>query len=466
MAAGMEWKRRIIYQVLTDRFASARKPIKGLSKSGPASAWLQRAGGDLAGLASRIGYLKGLEISALWISPLVENSWLTVDPPKRRFRVDGYHGYWARDFQRLDPALGQLSDLDHLLARCRESDIRAVLDVVLNHSNPVYSFDHGDLFRDGKPFASYRHDHDGAFHHFGTLDPSQPYDAFKWENYNVWGLADLAQENARVDSYLKESAVAWLSRGFAGARLDTARHIPSRWLAGWCEYVKARLPDLFCFGEWWDGGATNEISVADSRRAGIPLTDFQLAAHWRRWLTGRGTAAALADYVEAEQALPDPYLKVNFLDNHDQPRLLNDLITHGFAAQPAGRRALLGLLLLLFWRGIPCVYYGSELLLFTRRRPRGKAWGDDPYNREPMRFLSPRALSVQPGVVLLRLLGRLRRETSLAEEGLKVGRVHRAPTFEELELIRGPFRLKARLGLADRSTLATLSCDGRLLWSL
>ena len=68
------------------------------------------------------------------------------------------------------------------------------------------------------------------------------------------------------------------------------------------------------------------------------------------------------------------------------------------------------------WRGVPCVYYGTECGLYTERRARGKETGDDPYNREPMRFLKRKTLLHE----IIGKLSRLRRETDLTDLRLEL----------------------------------------------
>lgn len=409
-------KKRVLYQLLTDRFAGDDgREIRGLSRTGPASRWVRYAGGTYNGIVHRLPYLQSLGISAIWISPIPENSHIPQDGS--RPRSDGYHGYWARDFERLNLQFGDQQSLQALLRTAREFDIKVILDVVLNHSNPTYSSDKGDLYRDGKLFSRYFDDRRAAFHHFGDLDQSQEYQSFAFENQNVWGLADLAQENLDVSNYLKEAHARWLSLGFDGVRLDTTLHMPASWLAEWVQYVKEHVPDCdFIFGEWWNGGPHDPVSSQASRLADIHLTDFGWAKAVRGWLAGREDFAVIEACVDLQDSFLDPDLKVNFVDNHDMPRLRNLLCRVGATECEAEFRTLLANVFLLIWRGVPCLYYGTESGLYTERRARGKQTGDDPYNREPMRFLKGPSTVFE----IIRKLTRLRRETDLTDHRLEL----------------------------------------------
>ena len=110
----------------------------------------------------------------------------------------------------------------------------------------------------------------------------------------------------------------------------------------------------------------------------------------------------------------------------------------------------------MFWRGLPCLYYGTESALFTRRRARGKPWGQDPYNREPMRFSQTDDYLVG----MIRLFSRLRRETDLIEHRLVV----KDDSVDALEIGRGRFRLRLSLGPEGEPVGAELAQGKELLW--
>lgn len=451
-----DMRRWVVYQVLTDRFAGPEgREIRGLSTTGPAYRWNQFAGGTYQGLQSRLSYLRNLGMTALWISPVVAQSILPAGPGKKEHH--GYHGYWARDFEQPSRELGSEEELSRLLQACAQHDISPILDVVLNHSNPKYSSDRGDLYRNGKLFARYQDDPDSVFHHYGDLDQTQEYEPFQWENFDVWSLADLAQENTQVSEYLKRAHLRWIKMGFAGVRIDTALHVPASWLREWRDFIRKNAPDCrFFMGEWWNGGAGHKVVPGLARQSGMHITDFEFAEAVRGWLTGLNDLGPLKTCLELQDGFEDPDLKVNFLDNHDIPRLMNGLLSQGYNLQKARRRLVIGVALLMFWRGLPCVYYGTESALFTRRRARGKPWGQDPYNREPMRF-SPVDEELTG---MIRLFSRLRRETDLTE--------HRLVVVEEAadvwEIGRGRFRLQLDLGPEGEPSGASLWEEEKLLW--
>ncbi|HJL29268.1 MAG TPA: alpha-amylase family glycosyl hydrolase, partial [Polyangiaceae bacterium LLY-WYZ-15_(1-7)] len=95
-----DWRDEVIYQVVVDRFENGDPSNDVLDGIGPDPGDLVRhQGGDWEGLRQRLGYIEALGATAIWISPIVAN----VD---RTPREDGYHGYWASDFTRLNPRFG------------------------------------------------------------------------------------------------------------------------------------------------------------------------------------------------------------------------------------------------------------------------------------------------------------------------------------------------------------------------
>jgi len=111
-----EWKGRVIYQLLTDRFA------KTDNSSSPACANLHDyCGGTFQGIINKLDYIQNLGANAIWISPVVENT------------NGGYHGYWAQNIYNINNHFGTASDLQALVNACHARDIWVMLDVVGNH---------------------------------------------------------------------------------------------------------------------------------------------------------------------------------------------------------------------------------------------------------------------------------------------------------------------------------------------
>ena len=132
------WEGATVYFLLTDRFNNA-DPANDLAYGRKADAAPGRGfmGGDLKGVTAKIreGYFNDLGVDALWINPPVEQIHAATD--EGTGRSYGFHGYWARDFTRVDANLGTAADLRELVDTAHKHGLRVLLDVVMNHTGPV-----------------------------------------------------------------------------------------------------------------------------------------------------------------------------------------------------------------------------------------------------------------------------------------------------------------------------------------
>ncbi|WP_313704066.1 alpha-amylase family glycosyl hydrolase [Massilia sp.] len=132
------WENATVYFLLTDRFNNG-DPGNDLAYGRAKDAAKLRGymGGDLAGITAKIkeGYFNELGVSAIWITPPVEQIHGSTD--EGTGRSYGFHGYWARDFTAVDANLGTEEDVRALVDTAHAHGIRVLLDVVMNHTGPV-----------------------------------------------------------------------------------------------------------------------------------------------------------------------------------------------------------------------------------------------------------------------------------------------------------------------------------------
>lgn len=133
-----DWRQEVIYQLLTDRFANGdRANDYRIQEDAPA----RYHGGDWRGVEEKLGYLDELGVTAIWISPIVKNVETDAD-------VDGYHGYWAQDFTRLNPHFGDLASLRRMVDAAHDRGMKVILDIVVNHVGQLFYY---DINLNGKP---------------------------------------------------------------------------------------------------------------------------------------------------------------------------------------------------------------------------------------------------------------------------------------------------------------------------
>lgn len=375
-----DFKKQVIYQVVTDRFfdgdATNDNPAEspGLFDATHTN-WHAYWGGDLAGVQQKLAYIQGMGATAIWVSPVVNNENLNcggsvVSAP--------YHAYWNRDFMQVEEHFGDNSNsfaaLDALVSALHAGGMRLIVDEANNHSNPDNCGEMGALYNNGALMASAANDPNGIFHH--NPDISDYNDRYQLQYYTLDDLTDLNQENAAVDAYLKGAAAQLQAHHVDAFRLDAVKHVTWGWEYSFANAVFNNAPS-FLYGEWMQTNTSDPLyadSVKFANRSGISLLDFPLNTAIRD-VFGYGNGFQEIDStIGAENAnFASPNDLVTFLDSQDESRLMT-LNNNPNRLQEA-------LAFLLTCRGIPIVFYGDEQYLFNNSTGSDGNPGTDPYNR-------------------------------------------------------------------------------------
>ena len=132
------WDAANLYFLLTDRFNNG-DPSNDVNFDRTKETAVLRGfeGGDIKGITAKIkeGYFTDLGINAIWMTPIVEQIHGGTD--EGTGVTYGFHGYWAKDWTKIDPNYGTKEDLHELVAEAHARGIRIVLDAVINHTGPV-----------------------------------------------------------------------------------------------------------------------------------------------------------------------------------------------------------------------------------------------------------------------------------------------------------------------------------------
>ncbi|AEV84579.1 acarviose transferase (ATase) [Actinoplanes sp. SE50] len=373
-------KQDLCYQIATDRFSDGNPAnnnpgnVPGMfadkTKLNDRQEWLKYMGGDFAGITQRMEYLKNLGVGAIWISPHVDN----INVPANG--ATGYHGYWPRDFKRLEEHFGTDEEFDALVSAAHASNIKVIMDWTPNGTNPPNQAEDGALYDDGQLVGRYGADSAGHFHHGPAIGDFN--DRYQDQYYSLADIADLDQQNPRVDQLLKDDANYWMDRGVDGIRVDAVKHMPLSWQRSFADAVTSHKSAAI-FGEWYMGDQSDPLyadQVKFANTSGIAAMDFYTNRSIRDTFAGAGSMKSLdaaitktnRDYLY-EQDL------ITFLDNQDTRRFgtLN--------SDPAALHRALAFLLTT--RGTPCLFYGTEQYLHNDTGE-GSNKGKDPYNRPPM----------------------------------------------------------------------------------
>jgi alpha-amylase len=132
------WNSATVYFLLTDRFQNGDPTNdRALGRAQDGALLRSFQGGDLAGVLRKLeeGYFDSLGVDAIWLTPFVEQIRGSVD--EGTGKTYGFHGYWARDWTAVEPALGTEDDLRALVDAAHRRGIRVLMDAVINHTGPV-----------------------------------------------------------------------------------------------------------------------------------------------------------------------------------------------------------------------------------------------------------------------------------------------------------------------------------------
>jgi glycosidase len=332
-----------------------------------------RHGGDLKGIENKLDYLESLGVTALWLNPVIVN-----DMPQRT-----EHGYAFTDHYTVDPRIGGDAAYKSLSNALHKRGMKLIQDAVYNHVGTEHF-----LFKDLP---------DSTWFHFWPqftqttykdqvlMDPyASAIDKKRMsDGWFVRSMPDVNQKNPYFANFLIQHAI-WSTEeyGLDGWRIDTYAYNDLEFMNRCNKALLDQYPRLHLFGETWVHGIPNQSFFANNnynipfRSNLVGVTDFQLNIYgiipaltqnfgWTEGLN-RLYLTATNDFV-----YKDPMQNVIFLDNHDMSRFLSVV---GEDVQ----KLKMGLAWLLTFRGIPQMYYGTEVLMKNFSNPDGLVRMDFP----------------------------------------------------------------------------------------
>lgn len=398
--ASPDWRDQIVYFVMIDRFddGDPDNNDQGAGEYDPAD-HRKYSGGDLAGIARRIDYIRGLGATAVWITPPVANQWWDG-----QLGYGGYHGYWAEHFMQVDAHYGTLDDYRALAHALHVAGMFLIQDVVVNHTGNFFGYrggwDRAEPSRHFQPNPDSRPVGAPSQWPFSLNDVRNPEhreaDIYHWTptitdfsdreqelDFQLADLDDLNTENPIVRAALRRSYAHWIREvGVDAFRVDTAYHVPPDYFRDFLHGEDPEQPgmlavaratgreDFLAFGEGfgvdraYDDHHARKLETYVHDDAGRPLLSSMInfplyGSALDVFARGRPTAE-LGQRIRSMMAVhANPHLMPTFIDNHDVDRFLAG------ADEPALRQALLMLMTL---PGIPVIYYGTEQGFSARRR--------------------------------------------------------------------------------------------------
>ena len=374
----IEFRQETVYFIIVDRFNDG-DPSNNPGQNpelydATRQKWGKYWGGDLQGIIDKLDYLKGMGVTALWISPLFEQV------EGLQFESTAMHGYWTKDFKRINPrflatnesnSLLQLTTFDRLIAQMHSRGMKLILDIVCNHSSPDVNGNKGQLYDDGVLIADFHNDVNHWYHHNPEITDWE--DEWQLLYGEMAGLATFNESNIQYRNYIKSAIKLWLDRGVDALRVDTVKHMPI-WF--WQEFnadIQTHKPSVFIFGEWGFSKPSESRSVKFANHSGMSILDFGLCGAIQEAIAKGDEKGfrAVQEILDLDYLYDQATELITFIDNHDMPRFLSLNGDHLLLR--------LALILILTCRGIPCLYYGTEQYLHNDRNG-----GNDPYNRPMM----------------------------------------------------------------------------------
>ncbi len=355
----------VLYLIMPDRFANGTPDndvVPGmLENKVDRSDQYARHGGDLKGIADHLDYIADLGITAIWLNPAQEN-----DMPE-----SSYHGYAITDYYQIDRRYGSNEEFKALTEQAHRKGLKVVMDMIFNHCGSE-----NYLFKD-KPqedWFNFRSQYvQTSFKTASVQDihTSRYEQQIATDGWFTQVMPDLNQRNRHVARYLIQSSIWWIEyAGINGIRQDTHPYANFDFMAQWCKEVLDEYPRFNIVGETWLNSNVlisywqKDSKLAAPRNSNLPtVMDFPLNALMNKAFDEETTDWAgglyhLYDYLTQDLVYANPMNLLVFLDNHDTSRFYKK--EEDTANLTRYKQALL---FMLTTRGIPQIYYGTEILM-------------------------------------------------------------------------------------------------------
>ena len=372
----------VLYQLMPDRFANGNPKNDAFKNMRDAVVDRKqpsmRHGGDLEGICQHLDYFNELGVTALWLTPVLEN-----DRPADEGKYSSYHGYATSDFYNVDPRLGSNDDYRQLVDECHKHGLKMVMDMIFNHCADTHPWN-----LDAPSNDWFNYPHYGLQTSYKLTPVLDPYasEVDKRETVDGWFVScmpDLNQRNPHVIKYLIQNSMWWIETiGIDGIRMDTYPYADREAMAHWMKVLNEEYPNFNTVGETWVAEpAYTAAWQKDSKLSKVnsylkTVMDFSFFEKINSAKTeetdgfnqgyNRVYNSLVYDYLYT-----DPSHVMAFLENHDTNRFLEN--------GKDATRMKQALALLLTVNRIPQLYYGSEVLMNgTKEKTDGNVRKDFP----------------------------------------------------------------------------------------
>ena len=368
-----------VYFLLTDRFVDGDPANNHTDQGGELHSFdrplhgpdgrqanIGYLGGDFKGILNNAGYIRDMGFTAIWLTPIVDNpdqafsggEPLSFGAHFKDGGKTGYHGYWGVNFYRVDEHLPS-PDLSfaELTQRLRgDYGLKLVLDVVANHGSPAYSMPvdqpkYGEIYDAAGTLLA---DHQNL--HPRDLDGDNPLHQFYNHAPGLLQLSDIDENNPAALDYFVGAYLQWIDQGAHALRIDTIKEMPHHFWKKFTDRIRRQHADIFMFAESYSFDADFIAEHTRPENGAVSVLDFP----GRKAITGvfenpGSDYASILSYLHlTDGTYANPYELMTFYDNHDMARM--NAADSGFINANNW---------LFTSRGIPVIYYGSEVNFMT-----------------------------------------------------------------------------------------------------
>jgi glycosidase len=354
----------VIYLITPDRFVNgnpANDAVAGMKELPNRTHMNGRHGGDIQGIKNSLDYLAGMGFTSVWLNPVLENNMTQVS----------YHGYSTTDFYRVDPRYGSNEEYRELGKAIHQKGMKLMMDMIFNHigsehwwMNDMPSADWLNFYPEYKITT-----------HRRTVN-QDPYasEADKKAMTDGWfvpTMPDMNQRNPFLLNYLIQNSIWWTEYvGLDGIRMDTYPYPDKLAMAEWTRRMLEEYPGFYMVGEEW---SMNPATVAywqkdhinpDGYVSELPgLMDFPLnnavVQSLKNAESWGGGLVNLYESLANDFQFSHPEKLVVFPDNHDMSRFYTQLGENVDLLK-------MGLVYYATTRGIPQLFYGTEILMSNK----------------------------------------------------------------------------------------------------
>lgn len=364
----------VIYLIMPDRFAngnpnndSTNEAVEKENRNFPGG----RHGGDIEGIIKNLDYLKNLGVTALWPTPLCEDN----------DKQYSYHGYGQSDVYKIDSRYGTNADYQRLSAELHQRGMKNIMDYVTNHWGsehwmlkdlPTYDWLH--------QFPGYAQTNYRMTTQFDS-NASKTDATMCMDGWFVKSMPDLNQSNPLVLNYLTQNAIWWIEfADLDGFRVDTYSYNDKEGIAKWTKAITDEYPHFNIVGEVWMHDQAqmsywqkdSKIGAIEHYNSYLPsVMDFTLhdaistvfSEDNSSW--DKGIIKVYENFTN-DFLYPNPSNLLLFVENHDTQRF-NEIYKNDI------KKYKMAMTLIATIRGIPQLYYGSEIGMNGNKEKSGDA---------------------------------------------------------------------------------------------